>query len=485
MRQQISSALKLYNKRIGASAQTLAHIDLLAEQSVVVMTGQQPGIFTGPLYTIYKALAACMLAKNLSDQWGTPVIPVFWVGSEDHDFAEINQLHLPTNGEPLALQLPYKPNGRVSVGTVPINSEALELLKELMANCPGGYQEDIHSILSAITTNASSIGHWFAAIMAWLFKDFGLVLVDALLPELRQLQRDFFRQVLDENKAISAAFFSGVQNLSPLGLSPQVELPPNRAHLFIYHGGQRIALYRDGSNFISGDGQYRWNKRELMELALDQPERFSPNVILKPVGVEILFPLLAYVAGPGEISYYGLTKHIYSYFGRKMPIIYPRPSITLVEPRAEKYLAKYHLSAEQFIKNPKASMDDYLTSTQKVDIANLFKGFQNELTQLHTELNNNLKVINSQMEHIGQENLRSILKKVKQLQSKAEQRHRKAHQTEIRQFNWLQHRLVPTGGQERVYNIVPFLSKYGPDLINGMGRLPLLTGVEQNLIYIL
>ncbi|MEG6616226.1 bacillithiol biosynthesis cysteine-adding enzyme BshC [Peptococcaceae bacterium 1198_IL3148] len=483
-RQQLCRALLLYNGHLGAGEKTVQNISRLAENAAVVLTGQQPGIFTGPLYTIYKALAACMLAKKLTLTLHHPVVPIFWVGSEDHDFLEINHVNVPSATGPVTLTLPYPVDGRPSVGTIPLLPEVKQLLQQLQHYCHGDKQQLLGQQMLAIIEKSTNLSDWFARLLSWLFNDFGLIMVDSMLPEIRRLEADFFYQAIANNVAVEQAFKAGYNKVAAMDIKPQVEHCPGRANLFIYHRQQRTALYRDKGGYRSRDGKIRYSPQELLSLADTSPERLSVNVILKPVATEMIFPLLAYVGGPGEIGYYGLCKPLYHLFGRKMPVIYPRPSVTLIEPRAMKYLNKYRLSPAQFTSNPQKCVANFLHNTQSININEPFAQFNADLTILHKKLFCQLNKLPADIAGLEQENLHSLIKKVNQLQAKVTQRHRKAHQTELRQLNWLQHQLTPSGGQERVYNIMPYLAKYGVELINKLGELPLLEGNEHNLVYL-
>jgi bacillithiol biosynthesis cysteine-adding enzyme BshC len=483
-RQELCQALTLYNQSIGAGEKALQNINRLASNAVVVMTGQQPGILAGPLYTIYKALAACLLANKLSRTLNHPVIPIFWVGSEDHDFQEINHINVPSSDGPVMLKLPYGVNGRLSVGAVPLLPQVQHLLQQMKDLCHGDHQEILWHQIQTITESSSNLSNWFAKIISWLFQDYGLVIVDAMLPEIRKQQAHFFRRVLRDNEIIDNAFHTAYNSVVAMGIKPQVEYTPNRANLFVYHQQQRVALYRNNGGFCSRDGKLNYSKQELLSLAENSPELFSLNVILKPVATELIFPLLTYVGGPGEISYYALCKYIYRFFERKMPIIYPRPSVTLIEPRASKYLNKYNILPKQFISNSANCIECYLQKTQSININESFVNFNDGLIALHNKLFSELSVLQPDIRELEKENLRSILKKVHQLRGKTEQRHRKDHQDELRQLKWLQHQLTPPGGQERTYNVVPYLVKYGAKLINDLGELPLLDGIKHNIVYL-
>ncbi|MTI79297.1 MAG: bacillithiol biosynthesis cysteine-adding enzyme BshC [Firmicutes bacterium] len=484
-RQRLSSVLKEYNLSIGCSKITLAQLEKLNYDAVVVLTGQQPGIFTGPLYTIYKALAACLLARKLESKLKVPVVPVFWVGSEDHDFKEINHVFLPGSEGPRRIEIPFGPQNNTPVGDIPLTKEIGAILQQLINSCPGEFQAKLSSTMQNIISGCSTLSQWFAAMMSWLFQDYGLIMADAMLPGLRKIQQSFFCRVINENDKIEQAFYKGYIDVASLGITPQVKYEPGKTNLFINYHSQRLALFRDGGQYVTRDGKYSWKQQELLAIAENTPQNFSLNVVLKPVSVEMMFPLLAYVAGPGEINYYGLYKHIYRHFSREMPVICPRPTATLVEPREEKYLNKYNLDAEEYIKHADACCHQYLENKQKININDVFAGFKEKIRNDYSTLGEHLSKVDDGMEALTKESMHIIMKKINWLQGKTEQRHRQKHQTAIRQLNWLRNRLLPHDVmQERVYNILPFIAKYGQNLICDIGCQPILDDIKHNIIYL-
>ncbi|MBO8137200.1 MAG: bacillithiol biosynthesis cysteine-adding enzyme BshC [Desulfotomaculum sp.] len=443
LRRELSSILKDYNKKIGAGYKTLENIKKISHNAVIVMTGQQPGFLTGPLYTVYKALAACLLAERLNKKLHIPVVPVFWIGSEDHDFREINHVTLPGRDEPVRLEIYCKNQGYQSVGNISLTPGMKLVLEQVIKNCPGEHQQVLADKLFDTFEDSNTLGQWFAVILAWLFRDLGLVLADALLPGLRRIQAPFFYRAVLENKEVEDAFCRGYYDVASLGLKPQVKYEPGHSHIFFYYNGQRTALFRNGDSFRSRDGKLRWHKNEMLLLAETEPQLFSPNVVLKPVAVEMMFPLLAYVGGPGEISYYGMLKNIYRHYNRQIPIVYPRPGITLVEPRALKYLNRYKIRAVDFLKDHNGCIHNYLQQTQEVSIDEIFDKFKKDIISAHSELCRQVKVIDNRIDKLADKHLLDILKKVSWLKNKLEQYNRQSHRTSLNQLHWLKHRLLP------------------------------------------
>lgn len=484
MRQKLSAVLREYNLAIGADEKVLKNIELISHNALVVLTGQQPGIFTGPLYTIYKALGVCLLSQRLTEELKVPVVPVFWVGAEDHDYQEINHVYLPTAQGPAKVELSYQPQGRPSVGAISLPYETQDVLKNLLDHCPGDYYQVLVEKITGITEGSRSISHWFASLMSWLFEDFGLVMADGMHPGFRQMQSPFIQRVLENNEEIEREFLRGYDGIQKLGFSSQVEYIPRRANLFIYHERNRVALYRDGDNFANRDSSLRWSKGELISLAAKNPDIFSLNVVIKPVAQDMMFPLVAYLAGPGELGYYALFKHLYSFMGGKMPVIYPRPSITLVEPRALKYFDKFNINPREFIEDTKGCIDSYIHQTQRVDVAAILDQYREMLIASNQKLTAQLMPVDSNIDNLAKETLYGMLKKLQWFEGKVEQRHRKSQQDSLRQLEWLQHQLLPNNAwQERVYNIMPYLAKYGEKLPMKLAQLPLLDHTGHNLVY--
>lgn len=485
-RKILVDSLRAYNRQAGAGEKTFASIEALAHpDSTVVLTGQQAGIFTGPLYTIYKAIGICLLAEKWSKQLEKPVIPIFWVGEEDHDFSEINHVNVPTAEGPVKLQLNWRPEQKLSVGYTPLPDEInglIEKLYEILPPTP--HRDEIFTILSNTARMSKTPGEWFTRLMTWLFSKHGLVLASPLLVQFRRLSTDIFKDALKHTDAISSALAETELYIRQLGYSPQIKVEDERAHLFIYRQGERFALFHTADGFATRDGKSKWAAREIFELIQRKPEQFSPNVVLRPAVQDMLFPVLAYIAGPGEISYYGQLRNVYKALGRRMPIIYPRPNITMVEPLMARYLTKYSLTVENILVNYSDYSRQVIGAMDGIDVKNIFRDFRYNITRQYKDLVDSISAIDPTLKQLADSNLHRVVHQITFMENKVRQRQRQRHETALRQLKRTADNLIPESAwQERVYTIFPYLVKY-PDLIERLYDLPLLKGVEHKVIYL-
>lgn len=482
----LATELRVYNTQLGCGEKTLQHIGLLEKaEAVAVVTGQQPGILTGPLFTIYKALGTIQLAQRLTEQLQVPVVPIFWIGADDHDFAEINHLFVPTSQGPRKISLSAQ-DGRHSVGHLPLPQEVEKIIEQLQELTPPlGWQQEGIALLRETAGESDNLADWFGRIMTFLFREEGLVLINPLLPGMRTLSAPIFQQALQVAPEVDRRLRAACLELEQSGFIPQIQCEGDKLHLFTYVEGQRRALYWREEVFSDRAGDRLWPKDQLIELSQREPQRFSPDVVLRPVVQEGLLPVLAYVAGPGEISYYALLKNIFALFGQVMPMIYPRPNITLVEPLVEKLIQKYRLPREVLLGGIQVFAQDYLKQSDDLGIAAHFTDFKQLLREKQRELVQAVSPVDPALQGMGKENLRRLLRMVDSFEEKVQQRHRKNHETALRQLAKVHDSLCPQGAwQERVFNVFPYIMKYQPQLLQEIANAIDVTDWRHKLVFL-
>ncbi|ADG81621.1 bacillithiol biosynthesis cysteine-adding enzyme BshC [Thermincola potens] len=487
-REELVRILLSYNKNLGCSQKTVANIEMLRDKnSVVVITGQQAGVFTGPLYTIYKTITVIQLAQKLSRDLGCPVIPFFWVASEDHDFQEINHLDfINRQGRLDRLVLEEEPGGKFSVGHIPVSEAVYKLIDALAESTnPAEWKEGYIEQLKDYACSSENLAEWFARIMTGFFTDYGLVMVHPMLPGIRKLMAPLFEQFVIRSEEVNRALEQGKNMVMDLGFTPQVDKDPEHLHLFRYVDGERLPLLKENDVFTVRGRDLHWREDELLAAIRDNPEDFSPNVVLRPVAQDYVLPLLAYVAGPGEISYYALYKAIYPLFGMNMPIIYPRANITLLEGNISKLMQKYGLSLNDVVEGMEEKQRQFLKELETVDIEGLFNGFREKVGRCFQEVNDEVIVIDPSLRRVGDEAWNKALYQINHYYEKVQQYHRKKNDTLVRQLGKISLSLFPKNNfQERVFNIFPYLFKHGPGLINGLVGLPLIEGTDHKIVHI-
>lgn len=480
-RKAVAAALDHYNRALGADEAALANVRMLAQEgTLAVVSGQQPGVFAGPAYSVYKAMTAILLARQQSERLGTPVVPVFWVAGEDHDWVEVATAAAPAGDFVARVGLKESFDGwRQSVGLAVIPGSLDEVMEEFFALLPetefkAGVVERIRTAATAgpalpaeLTNGRPTLADWFARLMLWLFEGTGLFVINSADPALRQLEADFFRRVIENHEQIDAALGKGYDRLEALGFQATVERQLGNLNLFTYVDGDRLPLVGAGEHFwVRNREELGWSKEQLIERATTRPELFSTNVVLRPVVQGLLFPDLAYVGGPGEISYFGLYKDVYHALGQHMPIVYPRMSFTLVEPPLARAMEKQDLSLADVFYRLDEKKAELLEREDRLGINETFEQFRADYGALYESLVSTVLQLDPNLSFVVDENRKQIAVQINKLEEKAKQQHRKNCEVALRQFDRLSAHLWPGGGlQERVVSILPYLAKYGPDLV--------------------
>jgi len=470
-RRRLADLLIRFNREMGCSAKTLEIAEKLADRrSLAVLAGQQAGLGGGPLYTVYKALAAVKLADSLEKKLGRPVVPVFWVASEDHDFSEANHLWLPDRENRLqrvSLELEHRGE---PVGRLPLPAgkarQVVEKVAELMPESE--FSGDVLAMLEETGLASNTPAEWFARLLTRLFADLGLVLFDPLLPQAREIMAPFFVEVAERQAEIKATLQAVESRLRVAGYPLQVEREEN-ASLLMWMGEQRSALYFRNGTFATRDGAVSFSLQALRELAFVSPEKLSPNVLLRPVAQDRLFPTLAYLPGPGELGYFAQSLPLYRLFGTPEPVLLPRPGLTIIEPRLARYLDRYGISGDDLLHGLDSALHRTIARQTGVDVDALFARLRRKLQEEYAGLRRELAVLDGALPGLAEKNLQHVYAEVAYLQKAAREKSRQKNEGVVRHFTALKQSLLPREQlQERVLSVIPFLCKYGPAFWQGL-----------------
>ena len=459
-----------YNRRLGAPPRVLENIERLGSgsegaQAVAVVSGQQPGLLGGPLYTIYKAISAIVLAERLGRTEGRPFVPIFWNHSEDHDFAEVGHIYLLREGRPVKLEYPPPEElaaGPRSVAELPLDPGQLErLLAQIEEATP--QSEFSASILERVRELAScsrDFGEFFSRLMLWWFGEWGLVLVEPRT--LRELMVPVFARLIEEPAATGRLVAQAGERLRREGRPPALRQPEHFCNFFV---DRRRVLFRDGRFSIGVDGQ-TYSKEELLRLLEEEPERFSTDVVTRPLVQDWLLPTRAYVAGPNEAAYLAQLGEVYRWFSLRMPRVILRHRCTLIERRIKRILDRY---APWDVKLEDYREPERLAKRIAKAMSGLEEGFvrrREEIARILEGLKGELSKLDPQLERPCEAARAKIAKVLDQLEDKAAkaQREREPHLKE--QIHRAASYLFPLGQpQERVLNIMEFLIRHGPSLL--------------------
>jgi bacillithiol biosynthesis cysteine-adding enzyme BshC len=341
----ICDVLARQNRAFGCSEATLANIERLRQSGIfAIVTGQQVGLFSGPAFTLYKALTAVRLAQSLTEQ-GIPSVPVFWLATEDHDLEEVAEgFTFDDEYNLLALRDPgRRPSPRSPVGEVRHTEEIAVALNQLEAVLPQGESRSrLLQDLRECYVPGATWGQSFPKFLTRLFGRWGVILLDPLDESVHGLSAGVYQQAIEKAAELRAGVLQGSHALMQRGYHAQVHVAEDSTLVFVTRGGDRLALdQRDGKFLVGGSEEI--SSSELQTLIADRPLDFSANVLLRPLVQDSLLPTLAYVAGPSELAYLGQARSLYHAFGRPQPVVFLRAAFTLVDSRTDRLMEKYKL----------------------------------------------------------------------------------------------------------------------------------------------
>jgi bacillithiol biosynthesis cysteine-adding enzyme BshC len=351
----VAEALARQQDERGAPRAAERARSLTTKDAVAIVTGQQPVLFGGPLFVLYKALAAIVVAERLQAQRGTPVVPVFWVASDDHDFAEIRSVSVLDDQGALRM-VRYAPAREPSgqpASQVLLEETIGALVDELRGVLPGGMHRDaVIEKVAACYRPGVSLGHAFARLVSSVFPD--LVVLDPSDPALKTHMAPVMSRELSERSPSSRLALEAGERLLAAGYHQQVPLRDGFFNLFVVIDGERRALaVRDGAVEVRGLGR-EIPVAEALRLLEARPADWSPGVLLRPLAQDLMLPTLAYVGGPAEVAYHAQIGPSYGHFGVARPILFPRPSVTIIEPAQARALEAESLSLCDLQADPEA-----------------------------------------------------------------------------------------------------------------------------------
>jgi bacillithiol biosynthesis cysteine-adding enzyme BshC len=425
-----------------------------------VVTGQQVGLFTGPLYTIYKALTTIKLAANMKQ---AKAIPVFYLVSEDHDFEEVRWAGIIDKSNRFK-RLVYHDGDqlyRKPVSDIVIRPSIKNVLDDLDHATPSTeFKDKILSDVRSFYQQGTRFSDAFAQLFSQIFKEYGVVLLDSSDPELKPLITNVFEKELKDQVTVQQILKTN-KILKEKGYHKQLSVQPNRPGLFVLENGRHsIEKTSHGYKNLHSGKQYT------IEELLVRPELLSPKAALRPIVQDTLLPTIAYVAGPGEIAYWAQLKHVYTGFSLNMPIVVPRAGFTLIEPKIKKHLERYQLDYEEIFEKPSNLVDEKLKTLIPSDIMTKIKKLEIMTGENSEKLFDDIIAIEPTMEKVIQKVQNNIQNQLQLLENKVSNAIGKRQRIIMRQLNGIMETIFPDKMlQERQLNILPFLIKYSDTIL--------------------
>ena len=490
-REKLVNHLLRYNERYGCDEKTKTNIEKLADRrSVVVIGGQQSGLLTGPLYTIHKVISILKLAEEQEKELNIPVVPVFWIAGEDHDFAEINHLFVNENNRIKKKIISQKQINKSSVSTMDLDKDVcnrwIEEIFETYTETE--FTNDLIHKLKECVNLSSTYVDFFIYIINELFKGTGLVLIDSASKELRAIESGFLTNMIEKNNDIYHSVLEQQSIIQRNQYNLSIEMPPSSANLFYHHNGERLLLEYDPEHeiFRSKNNECILCLDELIEIAKTQPEKLSNNVVTRPLMQEMLFPTLAFISGHGEVAYWAELKGVFSSFGIKMPPIVPRIMMTLVERSVESDLEELELTVMETVTGGiKSVKDQWLDKQTNNNVEEMVHAAKQEVEQLHKKIRQEAIGVDKSLYDVLLKNADLIQSQFDYITKTVNKHILHRHEVELNKFTRIETSLSPNGSpQERVWNIYYYMNKYGLDFVNNLLSLPMQIDGRHKIIKI-
>ncbi|WP_432359498.1 bacillithiol biosynthesis cysteine-adding enzyme BshC [Sporosarcina sp. UB5] len=485
LRNELSSVIRSFMEPFGISKKASIHLEELTENGVVVIGGQQAGIMTGPLYSIHKAITVILLAEKKRRELGVPVIPVFWVAGEDHDLDEINHVYTETSNGTMKLKYPEKFILKLMASDAKYSSKEMTTFIENVFR-QFGETEHTRALMEEVLTAADmeeTFTGFFVRLINGLFHEQGLLFIDSAYKPLREIEKSHFAQFIVKSDELAKLVVEKEEQFSQLGFGKPIEAEKEAAHLFYVHETGRVLLSKEDGDFVNDSTGIRFTRDEMLHIANNKPWLLSNNVATRPIMQDLVFPVLAFVGGPGEIAYWALLKEAFQLFNIRMPIIAPRISMTLVSKRAKQAMESTSMTLEEVFagKTPEVR-EQFVHSLQNERFENLILETEKQLKSKYEEL----EVVSSiAMRQLLEKNLKFHQKQLNYLRKKAEEELLIRHESELRKYSIIENELFPGGSlQERIYTPYLFMNQYGPDLVKDLLRQPIKMDGTHQIIYL-
>ncbi|MDZ7659227.1 bacillithiol biosynthesis cysteine-adding enzyme BshC [Fodinibius sp.] len=463
-REQAASILSALNKQFDVHEAAIRNIERLEkENALAVVTGQQLGVYGGPLYTVLKTISTIHIANKLEKEFDRPVIPVFWLADEDHDYDEVRKLTIIEEDESKTFSLPPKNNHLPTVADLSLPDELSDMRDQLKESLyDTDFSNDLWELLDESFKKGHSFYKAFGLFISRLFSKHGLVLAGSNHPDVKAATGQYLKASIDKADKIRDQLEKKSADLAE-DYHQQVTLYDS--NLF-YLGDKtgRTKISRNGNSWKT-DGSIEWSTAQLVDEIEAHPDRFSPNVFLRPILQDALLPTIGYVAGPGEAAYYGQMKGMYRCFDMDMPIIFPRMSATLVEPAIDRIIGELPFEFHEYGKRIEDLESDYVDRTDQYDIEAIFEEWQARVEEISDDKKKDIADIDSTLEASAEKATSVYINELNKLKGKVYRSVKKQDQTQLDRIRRIKANLFPGDGlQERTVAGIFFMNKYGIDI---------------------
>jgi bacillithiol biosynthesis cysteine-adding enzyme BshC len=452
------------------SKKTVENIDLLSsDKTLAVVTGQQLGLYGGPLYTFYKIITAIKLCASLREKYGDfNFVPVFWLEGDDHDFEEVRSANLISDNNEI-VSVAYNDNepaetNRGSIGKLVFNgniSAANEEVNSILRD--NDFKPRLMEKLTACYKEGETFKSSFRRLLFDIFDEYGLIFFDPQDIKIKEILKPVFRRELENFSEHTKELVKVSAELEEV-YHAQVKVNP--INLFLDDDDGRYLIEPADDDFRLKSKRKKILKNTLLEILDSNPQKFSPNVLLRPICQDYIFPTAFYIGGPGEISYFAQVIPLYGFFNVPQPLVYPRSSLTIVEKTIQKTIDKYNLRFSDLFSDKEMLFENVIKSISDMQFEQDFSACEKEMDQALDRLKGKLLSIDKTLNDAASKVYERVSQSLKILKDKTNEAQKKKHEATIRQLNKASNVLFPNGNfQERELSFIYFAHKYGLDII--------------------
>ncbi|MCW9706797.1 bacillithiol biosynthesis cysteine-adding enzyme BshC [Fodinibius salsisoli] len=471
--------LKEFNEPFDVHEQALQNMDRLQEEeTLAIVTGQQLGLYGGPLFTVLKTISAIHLSRQMEELLERPVVPIFWLADEDHDYDEVRSIHLLNRQDELQdFELPKRTSPLPPVADLSLPPE-LKLLRKEVRNVlyETDFSADLWELLDQHFSPGNTFLEAFGGFINHLFSKHGLILAGSNHPDVKAHTKEILKYSVNEAEAIKEALEEQSEKISEQ-FHQQVTLYDSNL-FFLSEEGNRLKINVQEDHWTTEEG-HKWTTEELLQKIDEMPEQFSPNVFLRPLLQDEFLPTLGYVAGPGELAYYGQMKELYACFDHEMPVIFPRLSAAIIEPSIERIIDKLPFGYEAYSQRIEDLESAYVEQSDQVDIEAIFDGWKQKVEQAIAPEKEKVAAVDPTLDGAAGKATAVYFGELDKLKGKVYRAAKQQDQTQLNRIRKIKKNIFPDGSlQERSISVIYFMNKFGVEIWD-----ELLASLEEGEIF--
>ncbi len=459
------------NRNFHCGVRTLANIDaLLNDNTVAIVTGQQVGLFTGPLYTIFKTLTTLKLVESLAERHPDyNFVPVFWLEGEDHDYEEVNSIKILSAANDVQefrheLKRPADDQNLGAVGKIEFD----ETIESIFVNLDQSliqteFKPKVLELFRMAYQKGMTFNRAFAHLMNVLLENSGLIFLDPNDKDVKKLLAPIFQRELAETPKFCKLV---IDQSAELEKQYHAQVKPKSLNLFFFHHGGRYLLESRPDGYSLKGTRQHLTREFVTDAARNTPELFSSNVVLRPICQDWLLPTIAYVAGPSEVAYFGQLKTLYAAAEIPMPIIYPRASATIIEEKADRVLERFSVSVLDLFRDVEMVREKVAADVSEVNLEEVFGGTSLSMHEALEGISSVLQRIDPTLLGALENVSKKTAANLDGLKERAVAAQMRQHEVSLRQIDKVTNLVFPQSNfQERELNVLYFLNKYGLEFL--------------------